>query len=195
MRKALGRGLTAPRASNVVDKLAGITPEPSPLLVGGMPEDKIPKPWMDEYENIAFEVVITDPISVNKMYGTNFKTGRRFISKDGEAYAGKEKETKSRGYEFIPGRLHDCFLEGGLPQFPEGRKVVVSAYATWASTPRRVRDMSNLQKPVEDAMQKGGFIKNDCYLLWRNMDFVFGERNELRLMVRVMTHDGTVEKN
>ncbi len=133
--------------------------------------------------NERFVVIVPNPLSVNSIYATDFKNKRRFLSKDGAAYRGEWKKkpirplVKGRDYVqedkkgriFIPGSLHELFIDAGVPAFAEKTKVIIEARATWPDN--RARDMSNLQKPIEDALQDGTFIPNDCFLLWRNVDF------------------------
>jgi hypothetical protein len=153
-----------------------------------------------------YKVWISDPLTVNKLY-FHLKPGVRIMSEAGKKYRGdwrkmpvrKSFEDMKADYEanhgkvnmivrdddiFIEGRLGQLFRKAKIPAFKHGTKVVIEAKAIWKD--HVLRDMSNLQKPIEDAFQDGGFIKNDAYILWRNMDFKVNagaEENLLELSI------------
>ena len=156
---------------------------------------------------MKYKVLIENPMSMNNAWATDFKTGRRFLTLEGKKYAGEKRDMPKRGkiddavfkdmtliegvnYRQLPrgkiyvfGSLYYRFKSAGVPIFPEKTKVIVDAWALWPD--QKARDMSNLQKLAEDVLQKGGFIPNDSYLLWRNIDFTFSQTDQHLLKLEI----------
>lgn len=153
----------------------------------------------------CFEVWIDDPLSVNKMYVPI--RGMKILSEEGRKYRGEwRKALKRKSFEdfkkdyiashgpaeifldesgamFIEGRLGKIFRKTKL-KFGPKEKIVIEAYGFWKD--EKKRDMSNMQKPIEDAFQDAGCMPDDSYLLWRNMDFEIKEgqdSNRLKLII------------
>jgi len=196
MRNPLGRGFsTAPKASNVVEKIGGWKEVPN-----SCPEDNVPDlPVLPSTSTILpyadgriIRVELPLPPSINALYRSRAiptmkldKHGKPiyictvYMSNEGKAWL-KEACLK--------------LLSAGV-RFPEVSKVVCEVKAFWPDA--RDRDMNNLSKITCDALQHSGMVANDKRVLWREMDYhIDRERPRMELAIyEFKSLDGTGAKN
>jgi len=118
------------------------------------------EPW-------AFEVQLPYPPSLNKIYATSKKTGRRFLTKEGKAYKAYVvyllKEVKAPRFDEI---LHvDCYF---VP--PDNR----------------IRDEDNLHKLWQDAFTDYGVWSDDSKSKSKYSLMCPADKDNTQLSVRVI---------
>lgn len=93
-------------------------------------------------ETWVFEIKLPYPPSLNKLYPTNFKTKRRFLSQEGKDFKAE-----------VMARL----IKANAPFFEE----VEHVEAFYTPPDKRKRDRGNLEKAWEDVFTEYGVWKDD----------------------------------
>lgn len=95
------------------------------------------------------EIADIKPISLNHMYPTNFKTGRRYISPEGETY--KQHIAILLASDINKRRLNHLFdIKDPLALYID----FLGADLFYKNGKLKKQDVSNFIKPVEDAISK-----------------------------------------